>query len=433
MTIVSDVSATPAGEPLTPTRRVWAIVAGSLGNLVEWYDFYAYAFTALYFAAAFFPEGDRTAQLLNTAAIFAAGFLARPVGGWFFGRYADRKGRKAAMLLSVSLMCGGSAAIACLPTHEHIGAAAPLLLVVARLLQGFSLGGEYGTSATYMSEIALAGRRGFFASFQYVTLIGGQLTAVLVIFILQHILTEEALRAWAWRIPFAIGAGLAVVVLYLRRGLHETAPPETRPPDAGALKALFRHPKAIALVLALTAGGSLGFYAFTTYMQKFLVNTAGMPARTATGVMTLALFLYMLVQPLFGWLSDKIGRRPMLIIWGALGMIATVPLFTAIGRTSDPAVALGLILAALGVSSFYTSVSGLFKAELFPTEIRALGVGFVYAVGNAIFGGSAEYVALWFKSVDLESGFYWYVAGMSAVALIAALSMRDLRKHGTLG
>jgi len=437
MTVVVEPAATPAGDTRAAgtaetRKRIWAIVAGSTGNLVEWYDFYAYAFTALYFASEFFPAGDRTAQLLNTAGIFAAGFLIRPIGGWFFGRFADRRGRRAAMLLSVLMMCAGSLVIACLPTYAVIGAAAPALLLAARLVQGFSLGGEYGTSATYLAEVATSGRRGFLASFQYVTLIGGQLTASLVIFGLQQVLSEDQLRAWGWRLPFLLGSALALTALFLRRTLHETAPPEKQGKEAGTLRALMKHWKAVATVLGLTAGGSLGFYTFTTYMQKYLVNTAGMSAKTATGVMTWVLFVYMLLQPVFGLLSDKIGRRNALIAWGALATLTTVPLLTALGRVETPAMAFVLVLSALTVASLYTSISGLFKAELFPIEVRALGVGLSYAIANAVFGGSAEYVALWFKQAGHESWFYWYVTIMSAIALVTALSMRDLRKHGTL-
>jgi MHS family alpha-ketoglutarate permease-like MFS transporter len=437
MTVVVEPAATPAGEavheaPLDARRRIWSIVSGSTGNLVEWYDFYVYAFTALYFAPAFFPSGDRTAQLLNTAGIFAAGFLVRPIGGWFFGRFADRHGRRNAMVLSVLLMCGGSLAIAVLPTYAAIGAAAPVLLLAVRLLQGFSLGGEYGTSATYLSEVATSGRRGFLASFQYVTLIGGQLCASLVLVVLQQIYDEETLRAWAWRIPFMLGAVLALVALMLRRSLHETAPAEARTAESGTLRALMRHPQAILTVLGLTAGGSLVFYTFTTYMQKYLVNTAGMSAKSATAIMTWVLFVYMLMQPLFGWLSDKIGRRTSLIAYGVLATLCTVQILTALARVQDPVAAFFLVLAALAIASLYTSISGLFKAELFPLEVRALGVGLSYAVANALFGGTAEYVALWFKGAGHEHWFYWYVTAMSGLTLLTALRMRDLRKHGTL-
>lgn len=413
-----------AGETLSPRKRVGAIVAGSTGNLVEWYDFYAYAFTALYFAPAFFPQGDATAQLMNAAGVYAIGFLARPFGGWFFGRYADRHGRRAAMLLSVLMMCAGSLVIACLPTHAQIGAAAPALLLAARLLQGFSLGGEYGTSATYMSEVAIKGRRGFYASFQYVTLIGGQLTAVLVVYVLQLTMPEDAIREWAWRIPFFIGAGLAITALYLRRGLHETA--TRRSATSGSLTVLLQHRGAFIAVMCLTAAGSLGFYTFTTYMQKYLVNTAGMETQAATGVMTLALFVFMVVQPLFGILSDRLGRRTMLLIWAGLGVLSTFPLLSALGRVQTEQTAFLLVMAALLVASFYTSISGLFKAELFPMDVRALGVGFSYALANAVFGGSAEYVALAFKDAGNETGFYWYVTAVFGVALITAFMLSRL-------
>src|SRR5258705_6034924 len=225
--------------------RIFAIAAASSGNLVEWFDFYIYAFCAIYFAPAFFPKSDPTAQLLNTAGIFAAGFLMRPIGGWMFGRIADQRGRKTALVTSVTLMCLGSLMIACLPTYASIGAAAPVLLLLARLLQGLSVGGEYGTTATYMSEVAFRGQRGFLSSFQYVTLIGGQLLAVIVVVILQQLLDERELKAWGWRIPFVIGAITAVVALLLRRTLHETSTAETRASKgAGTMAELFRHHKA---------------------------------------------------------------------------------------------------------------------------------------------------------------------------------------------
>jgi metabolite-proton symporter len=412
-----------ANASLTGPARLRAIVASSAGNLVEWYDFYVYSFTALYFAASFFPGDDPTAQLLNAAAVFAVGFLMRPLGGWLFGRIADRRGRKTALMLSVLLMCVGSLAIAVMPTHATIGAAAPLLLLLVRMVQGLSLGGEYGATATYMSEVSVAHRRGFYASFQYVTLIGGQLVALCVLVILQQLLPESAIREWAWRVPFAIGAVLAVVVFYLRRTLHETASSKERTEDAGTMRALAKHPRALLIVAGLTAAGSLLFYTFTTYMQKYLVNTAGMDAKTASLVMTVALFIFMVLQPVFGLLSDRIGRRTSLILFGGLATLFTYPLLAALGTVGSPTMALVLILCALLMISFYTAISGVFKAELFPMNVRALGVGLSYAVANAIFGGTAEYVALWFRHAGNESGFYVYVTIISAIAFITALVM----------
>lgn len=423
---------TAAPYTASETRhRIFSIVAASSGNLVEWFDFYVYAFTSLYFAAAFFPKSDPTAQLLNTAGVFAAGFLMRPIGGWLFGRLADRKGRKVSMVLSVTMMAGGSLLIACLPTYATIGAWAPFLLLVARLFQGLSVGGEYGTTATYMSEIALRGRRGFFSSFQYVTLIGGQLLAVLVVVLLQQTLSNDELRAWGWRIPFVIGALTAVVALYLRSSLTESASAETRAnKDAGTIGGLFRHHKAAFFtVLGYTAGGSLIFYTFTTYMQKYLVNSAGMSIKTASSIMTFALFVYMCLQPLFGALSDRIGRRNNMLLFGLLGTLTTVPIMMTLHTVTSPYLAFFLIILALAIVSFYTSISGVVKAEMFPPEVRALGVGLAYAISNAIFGGSAEYVALGLKSTGHESAFFWYVTVMMAIAFLVALRLPRQAKY----
>ena len=414
-------------------RRVFAIVGASSGNLVEWFDFYIYSFLALYFAPAFFPSGNPTTQLLNTAGVFAAGFLMRPIGGWMFGRIADKHGRRTSMMISVLMMCAGSLVICFLPTYASIGAWAPFFLLIARLFQGLSVGGEYGTSATYMSEVALQGRRGFFASFQYVTLIGGQLAALLVLVVLQQLLSTEELRAWGWRIPFGIGALAAVVSLYLRKSLDETTTAETRKlKEAGTLRGLMQHKGAFLTVIGFTAGGSLIFYTFTTYMQKYLVNTAGMHAKTASNVMTAALFIYMIMQPAFGALSDRIGRRKSMLWFGGLATFCTVPLLYALKDVTSPVMAFVLVVVALAIVSLYTSISGLIKAEMFPAEVRALGVGLSYAVANAVFGGSAEYVALFLKSIGSETTFYWYVTALCAISWVVSLRMRDSSKEGYL-
>lgn len=403
-------------------KRIFAIVGASSGNLVEWFDFYVYSFCALYFAPVFFPSGDSTTQLLQTAGVFAAGFLMRPIGGWVFGYIADKHGRRTSMMISVCMMCCGSLVIACLPTYASIGNWAPALLLLARLFQGLSVGGEYGTSATYMSEVAVEGKRGFYASFQYVTLIGGQLLALLVLVVLQQTLSTEELRSWGWRVPFVLGALLAVVALYLRRSLHETSSKETRKrKDAGTLSGLWNNKKAFLMVLGFTAGGSLSFYTFTTYMQKYLVNTAGMDAKMASGIMTAALFVFMLLQPIFGGLSDKVGRRNSMIAFGALASLLTVPILTTLQDVTNPYLAFVMIVLALTIVSLYTSIGGLLKAEMFPPEVRALGVGLSYAVGNALFGGSAEYVALSMKATGIETAFFWYVSGMCFIAMLVSL------------
>ena len=427
-----SASATP--QVKTTSSRIKSIFSGSVGNMVEWYDWYVYAAFSLYFAKAFFPKGDTTAQLLNTAAIFAVGFLMRPIGGWLMGLYADRKGRKAALMASVLLMCFGSLLIALSPGYETIGVWAPVLLVFARLLQGLSVGGEYGTSATYLSEMATKERRGFFSSFQYVTLISGQLIALGVLIVLQQTLTEEQLYSWGWRIPFVIGALCAVVALYLRRGMEETESfKKTKvKPKESAMRTLLRHPKELMTVVGLTMGGTLAFYTYTTYMQKYLVNTEGMSISDSTTISAATLFLFMCIQPIVGALSDKIGRRPILIAFGVLGTLFTVPILTTLHTITTWWGAFFLIMAALIIVSGYTSINAVVKAELFPTEIRALGVGLPYALTVSIFGGTAEYIALWFKSAGLETGYYWYVTACIACSLLVYVTMKDTRKHSRI-
>lgn len=412
-------------------RRLRSIFGGSVGNLVEWYDWYVYAAFSLYFAQAFFPAGDRTAQLLNAAGVFALGFLVRPVGGWLFGRLADRRGRRVALTASVTLMCAGSLLIAVVPGYDVIGVAAPALLVLARLLQGLSVGGEYGTSATYLSEIAGREHRGFYASFQYVTLIMGQLLALAVLLLLQLVLlTDAQLEAWGWRIPFAIGAGFAVVASWLRRGIDETdsfAKCDAPKSQAGALRTLAAHPREVLIVIGLTMGGTLAFYTYTTYMQKFLVNTVGLSRTDASLVSAATLAVFMCLQPLFGALSDRIGRRPLLLGFGILGAAFTVPLLTALSTATSVTQAFWLIMAALVIVSGYTSINAVVKAELFPVDIRALGVGLPYALAVTLFGGTAEFVALWFKAAGRESWFYWYVTACIACSLVVYATMRETR------
>ncbi|MGE4430070.1 MAG: MFS transporter [Sphingobium sp.] len=418
--------------PPSSRARLLSIIGGSAGNLVEWYDWYVYAAFALYFAPAFFPKEDATAQLLSIGAIFAIGFLMRPIGAWMMGIYADRQGRKAGLTVSILLMSGGSMLIACTPTYASIGVGAPLLLVFARLLQGLSVGGEYGASATYLSEMAGSERRGFWSSFQYVTLIMGQLIALAVLLILQRLLGEAALESWGWRIPFFIGGVLALVVLVLRRRLletehHKRAAQRMDVPKSGLFTLIRHHPGAAALVVALTSGGTLAFYTYSTYMQKYLVNSAGFSRVTASEIMAGTLFLFMILQPVFGALSDRIGRRPLMIFFGLAGLLGTVPLFRALEGTSSPATAFALVMASLIAVSGYTSINAVVKAELFPAHIRALGVALPYAVANALFGGSAEYVALQLKDWGYESAFYWYVSGMIGLSLIAYVAMSETR------
>lgn len=421
--------------------RLKSILGGSAGNLVEWYDWYVYSAFTLYFAPVFFPKGDQTAQLLNAAAVFAVGFLMRPIGAWIMGIYADRKGRKAGLTLSVTLMCLGSLMIAVTPGYESIGTLAPVILVFARLLQGISVGGEYGASATYLSEMAGKSRRGFFSSFQYVTLISGQLLALAVLLVLQQILPEADLEAWGWRIPFAIGGVLAVIVFYLRRGLAETESyknaqgtqiKDAKAPRSSGLLLFTKYPREAFTVIALTAGGTLAFYAYTTYLQKFLVNTSGFSRESASQITAAALFVFMLLQPAAGALSDRIGRKPLMVGFGVLGVLFTYLIFSTLAGTTSPYMAFALVMGALVIVTGYTSINAVVKAEMFPAHIRALGVALPYAIANTVFGGTAEYVALWFKQAGVEYGFFVYVTIMIALSLVVYLRMKDTREHSLI-
>ncbi len=421
-------------EAAVVRRRLVSIFGGSIGNLIEWYDFYVYSFFALYFAKSFFPGSSDTAQLLNTYGIFALGFLIRPVGGWVLGIYADRQGRRAALTLSVSLMCLGSLLIGVLPNYAQIGMFAPLLLLAARLLQGISLGGEYGTSATYLSEVASSRHRGFYSSFQYVTLIGGQLLASVVLLVMQQMLTAPEIESWGWRIPFLIGALCALYGFYLRRNLAETedfkrASATHRP---NLIAELFKHPREIAIVFGLTMGGTLAFYTYTTYMPAFLVNTVKLSKEQATQISLITLFIYMCLQPVYGLISDKVGRRPVLLWFGIMGTLCTAPILYTLMDTRDYTTALLLVMAALLIVSGYTSINAVVKAELFPAEVRALGVGLPYAVAVSLFGGTAPLIGLWFKDVGHETWFFWYITGVIFISLLVYALMRDTRTHSRI-
>ncbi len=408
------------------------VIRGSLGNLIEWYDWYAYAAFSIYFASVFFPSGNQTAQLLNTAGIFAVGFLVRPLGGWIFGRYADRYGRRAALTLSVTLMGLGSLGIAVLPGYAQIGALAPILLVAARLLQGLSLGGEYGTSATYLSEVSTPGRRGYYSSFQYVTLTSGQLLALGVQIVLQQVLSPEQMHSWGWRIAFVIGALAALTVMWLRRTMDESENFELAAREDGAedgqrgsLRVLLGYPRECLTVVGLTLGGTIAFYTFTTYMQKFMINTTGLPKETVTVINFVALVLFVGLQPVVGALSDRIGRRPLLIAFGVGATLLSVPILNAVAHAGSAMAAFGLMMLGLVIVSGYTSINAVVKAELFPARIRALGVGLPYALTVAIFGGTTEYVALGLKKIGHEHWFFFYVAGCALISLLVYAFMGE--------
>ncbi len=426
----------PADDGLTMRTRIGNIFGGSIGNLIEWYDFYVYNTFALYFAKQFSaPATSATQQFITVFAIYAVGFFIRPVGGWILGSLADRKGRRASLSLSVTLMCVGSLIVAVLPTYSSIGVLAPILLLVARLIQGVSLGGEYASSATYLSEMALPNNRGFYTSFQYVTLIGGQVLGSLTLLVMQGLFTAPQLESWGWRVPFVLGAAFSVVGLYLRRGITESADFEraSREPRESPIRMLLQHKREFFIVLGLTMGGTTAFYTYTTYMTTYLTNTVKLSRENANLISLVTLVIYACIQPLFGAISDRIGRRPVLMWFGVLGTLCTVPLLTALSQTRDFTTALLLVMAALVIVSGYTAINAVVKAELFPTKVRALGVGLPYAIAASLFGGTAPYIALQLKDWGVESYFYWYVSFMCLCSLLVYFFMRDTKRTSLIG
>jgi MHS family alpha-ketoglutarate permease-like MFS transporter len=341
-------------------------------------------------------------------------------------------------MASVLLMCGGSLLIAVTPTYASIGIMAPVLLGLARIVQGLSLGGEYGASATYLSEVADEKHRGFYSSFQYVTLIGGQLAAILVLLLLEQVfLTNAQLKAWGWRIPFLIGAALALTALAMRRNLHETddftATQASAARQTPSLRALMQYPREVLIVIGLTMGGTTAFYTYTTYMQKFLKLSVGLTDMQTTLITGGSLVFALILQPTYGAISDRIGRKPLLIWFGVMGTLLTIPLLDALQATKSGLTAFLLICGAWLIVAGYTSINAVVKAELFPTHIRALGVGLPYAIAVSIFGGPAESIALWFKSIGHERWFYYYLTAVIAMSLLVYIGMRDTRRHSTIG
>lgn len=415
-------------------NRLRNIFGGSVGNLIEWFDFYVYNSFALYFAKLFTSSTDPTAQFLTVFGIYAIAFGIRPVGSLLLGNYADRHGRRAALTLSVMLMCAGSLLIAVIPTYAMVGVWAPILLLTARLLQGLSLGGEYATSATYLSEVAGQKHRGFYSSFQYVTLIGGQVLAALLLLVMTGLLTAEQIEAWGWRIPFALGALGATYGMYLRRNLEESAEftraAATR--RESPLRGVFRHPKELFLVFGLTMGGTAAFYTFSTYMPTFLANTVKLPREQANLLSFITLLAFACMQPVLGAISDRVGRKPVLLWFGIMGTLFTYWIMTTLAASRDFWAILALLLFALLIVSGYTSINAVVKAELFPAGVRALGVGLPYAVAASVFGGTAPYIALEFKNRGHETWFFIYISVLIAISLVIYATMRDTRTHSRI-
>ena len=409
-------------------RAIWNTIRGSSGNLVEWYDVYVYTVFASYFENQFFDPADQNSTIY-VYAIFAVTFLTRPLGSWFFGRFADRRGRRAALTISVSLMALCSLVIAVVPGRETIGAAAPIVLVLCRLVQGFATGGEYGTSATYMSEAATRERRGFFSSFQYVTLVGGHVLAQFTLLIILTTLSTEQVHEFGWRIGFAVGGAAAIVVFWLRRTMDESlsaeqleAIKEGKDKAAGSLRALLTdHWKPLLLCFLITLGGTVAFYTYSVNAPAMVKATYKDQAMTATWINLIGLIFLMLLQPIGGIISDRIGRKPLLVFFGIGGVLYTYVLITYLPQTQSPIMSLLLVGVGYIILTGYTSINALVKSELFPARVRALGVGVGYALANSMFGGTAPLIYQALKARDQVPLFIGYVTVCIAISLVVYL------------
>ncbi|MGW5680616.1 MFS transporter [Nonomuraea sp. NPDC003754] len=417
--------ATPSLEhsPLgIPRSRGRQLLAANVGNVVEWYDWYAYSFLAVYFSEQVFPKNDNPlVPVLSAFAIFAVGFFMRPLGGLLVGSFADRFGRKAAMTFTIVLMGGGSLLLAVTPTYTAAGVLAPIILTLARLIQGLSVGGEFAAATTFLVESAPPGRRGLFSSFQYVSTTIGQLLASGLAALLATMLVKEDMDAYGWRIPFLIGAVISLVGLWIRKGADETSAvaqeiQEGRAERPKLFEFLTRYPSKAALIVGITVAGTVAYYTWTTFLPTYAQQNVGFDKAMSLQVGTISLLFFMVLQPVLGMLSDRIGRRPMLIAFGLAFTLLPVPLLSALSNSFASLLTIQLIgMVFLGC---FTSISAAVNSELFPTRVRASGAGFPYSLTVAIFGGTAPLIGTALKDAGNSALFPWY---MSALALVSTL------------
>ncbi|MER6003156.1 MFS transporter [Nonomuraea angiospora] len=414
----SPVAQSPVG---IPKSRVRQLMAASIGNVVEWYDWYAYTFLATYFAAQVFPKSEGgLVALLSAYGVFAVGFFMRPLGGLLVGAFADRFGRKAAMTFTIVLMGVGSLLLAVTPTYEAVGLLSPVILTLARLIQGLSVGGEFAAATTFLVESAPPGRRGLYSSFQYVSTTIGQLLASGLAALLATLLKED-MASYGWRIPFIVGAVISLVGLWIRKGADETSAVaeeiqrgEVKRPKL--FEFLVGYPKAAATIVGITIAGTVAYYTWTSFLPIYAQITVKFDTAQSLTVGTISLLFFMVLQPLLGMLSDRIGRKPMLITFGVAFVVLPVPLLSTLGNSFGSLLLVQLIgMVFLGC---FTSISAAVNSELFPTRVRAAGAGFPYSLTVALFGGTAPLIGTALKDAGNVGVFPYY---MSALALISTL------------
>lgn len=413
---------------MTRARRMRNVAGSVMGNALEWYDWNVYAIFSVVFAPSFFPSGSGAAGLLEVLAIFAVGFFVRPLGGLLLAAVADRRGRRAGLVLMVGLMAAGSLLIAVVPAYDTIGVAAPVLLLVARVAQGLSTGGEFATNSSYLAEIAPPGRRGLYSSASYISDTVGTMLATVLSLVLRSALTPEQLAAWGWRLPFVVGGLLGLVTLYLRMSLDESEVFHAGR-SAGRAATLFagvrRYPRATLQVFFMTTGITVWFYTFAIYLPAY-AKTANPGSAGAIDVAALlALVVFCAVLPLFGWASDRYGRRRAMLAFCLLGVVTSVPLFALFRPTPGGVFAVQVI--GLLIFAFYGAIAPTLMAEMFGTEARSAGMGLPYALAVAIFGGTAPYLLQWLTAQGKQTWFPWYLAAMCLVSLVTTLTLSERR------
>jgi MHS family alpha-ketoglutarate permease-like MFS transporter len=426
---MADVSNTTRTRHRLPVRT---LIAASVGNAVEWYDWTVFATFSIYFATQIFSASNESLAFIGTFATYAIAFFFRPLGGMVLGRYADLRGRKQAMLLTIALMAGGSFVISVLPTYAQVGWLAPILLLLARVAQGMSLGGEVSNASAYLAEIAPADRRGRYSSFFYISTGSAVLVASLLGALLASSLNDDQLAAWGWRLPFFVGGLLGLVGVWLRRDMAETEQFEENKVKAEAIKnpllmTLRDHPKAVAQLIGFTLLSTLCYYTFFSALTPFAVKQQKLDDGMVFWALSIATALFVVLQYPFGWTADRFGRKPQMLVWSGLIALLIVPMSKLIAPGASFGAVLLVFCFGLGLYAMLASIAPAIMSELFPTELRGLGIGAWYNLTVAVFGGTAPLVIQWLGDAGHSSWFFWYVAVGAVVAFVATLSLPETK------
>jgi MHS family proline/betaine transporter-like MFS transporter len=418
------MSAVTSGSTTSAAQSRKAIYAATIGNVMEWYDFGVFGYLAGSLALNFFPKGDPSAALLNTFLVFGVGLVFRPLGGIVIGRMGDTRGRKPALVLTILLMALGTVIIGLLPTYASIGVAAPALLLVARLLQGFSTGGEWGGATAFMAEWSEPGRRGFYTSFQQMSVAGGSLLGVGFAALLTSTIGSDAINDWGWRIPFLVGGLFGPIGLWLRREVDETPPYRAVVAERDTREAsTMRH---AAQAFGFTILWTVAFYVFLTYMPTYTRTQLHLTPAESLWASTASLLALVVLVPVMGALSDKIGRKGLLLTSCALCFVMPVPAFYVL---TNGVSFTGVVLIQIGFAAAISLFSGAGPAaiaEIFPTRGRSTWMSSSYALAVAIFGGFAPYIAQ--SLIDLTGSKMAPTAYVMAAAAVSFLTIRTLRE-----